>query len=733
MKKKTNDQSQGKEERVNKHRLVIYFKCITALGMLFLSGPKLVSGQDTPWEMVDILLSEYAEKHDAPPSEEMMEWEYQMTMMKDSLGPGKKNTTSRAMINLNNTSLDELKQIPVLSIQQCLQLEHYIKTYGQLFSFYELTAIEGFDSLTIEQLKPYVFLGSISADYPITPKNLIKYGRHDLLLRYREAFPHAKGYQTTVSHENDTSLVTPAMTGYLGAPQGYLIRYRYTFTNKLMIGFSGEKDPGEEFFRGSQSQGMDHYAAFLSIQNMKWLKQLTVGTFRASFGQGLTLGGMSFGSSTGFGTSHQFFAGFRPSQSAAEYGYFQGAAVTVRTGKWFWSAFLSCVNRDATLADQDSSDSGEPLYSSLVSSGYHRTSKELEKKGAIREMIYGGNIRYLGRFFIIGLTGYYGKLYGRCEPKDALYQLFDLKGNRFGACGINTRIRMGWAQFFGELTSDANGNLAWITGITGVPVQDFSLLLAARHYPRDFQNPFATAMAQGSENQNESGIYVRMNFAMIPGINVAAFLDLFKNPWLKYRIDAPSSGTESGLMVFYQPTSLLNLGLRYTYRSSSINNSSITSGIKPITITTIHGLQFSMDLVGLLPWLQLSSKLRTRIAMPQNGGNAYGYLMSQLVKILLPRNAWLIQLQCTLFDTPEYDTRIYHYEPDVLYGFSVPAYYGKGTRTVLAIQKQLGSHFTVWGWVGLWNYTDRFVIGSGLEEVDGSWKAEVKVQLRLRI
>jgi hypothetical protein len=48
------------------------------------------------------------------------------------------------------------------------------------------------------------------------------------------------------------------------------------------------------------------------------------------------------------------------------------------------------------------------------------------------------------------------------------------------------------------------------------------------------------------------------------------------------------------------------------------------------------------------------------------------------------------------FNTEGYDSRIYSYENDLLYSFSIPALYGNGIRSYLNIQHKLSDKFTLW-------------------------------------
>ncbi len=97
-------------------------------------------------------------------------------------------------------------------------------------------------------------------------------------------------------------------------------------------------------------------------------------------------------------------------------------------------------------------------------------------------------------------------------------------------------------------------------------------------------------------------------------------------------------------------------------------------------------------------------------------------------------------LSATVFDTDDYDTRIYIYRPDLLYNFSLPAYYGKGLNYFLNLHQDLSSlipqsrkHFHLSGWLK-WSqtfYPGSVSIGTGLDEIKGNRKSEIKAQILL--
>ena len=88
-----------------------------------------------------------------------------------------------------------------------------------------------------------------------------------------------------------------------------------------------------------------------------------------------------------------------------------------------------------------------------------------------------------------------------------------------------------------------------------------------------------------------------------------------------------------------------------------------------------------------------------------------------------------------LFESDSYTSRIYTYENDVLYSFSVPALYDKGQRAYLMINYDLSKKVELWFRVAQTFYTDKTVQNRGdkLTEVKSPSKTELKLQLRIKI
>jgi hypothetical protein len=109
-----------------------------------------------------------------------------------------------------------------------------------------------------------------------------------------------------------------------------------------------------------------------------------------------------------------------------------------------------------------------------------------------------------------------------------------------------------------------------------------------------------------------------------------------------------------------------------------------------------------------------------------------GLIISQDVLFKPKKLPFDLALRYVLFDTDSYDTRIYSYENNALYVFAVPSYYYQGSRAYAMIRYSFLRHCDLWVRYGVFIYNNRSSIGSGAEEISGSKKSDITVQLRVK-
>jgi hypothetical protein len=132
------------------------------------------------------------------------------------------------------------------------------------------------------------------------------------------------------------------------------------------------------------------------------------------------------------------------------------------------------------------------------------------------------------------------------------------------------------------------------------------------------------------------------------------------------------------------------------------------------------------------PGPQFSLKGRTEMLwFDKNGIESQEGFLSYIEFGSQPFKRWKGNVRLQYFETGSYDSRIYAYESDVLYGYSIPAFYEKGFRYYLNASYNASPSLTIWFRIAQTIFTDKASIGSGLDEIMGNRKTEVKLQARL--
>jgi hypothetical protein len=131
-----------------------------------------------------------------------------------------------------------------------------------------------------------------------------------------------------------------------------------------------------------------------------------------------------------------------------------------------------------------------------------------------------------------------------------------------------------------------------------------------------------------------------------------------------------------------------------------------------------------------------SFKLRNRVEYVSfnqpNQATETGYVILQDIVYKPIMKPLTFSFRYALFDTDGFNARIYAYESDVLYSFSIPAYFYKGSRTYLTLQYDITRKIDVWFRIAQFYYSNRDYTGSGLSEVQGHTRTDFRVQMRLK-
>ena len=637
-------------------------------------------------------------------------------------------------LDLNAAGREELRGLLLLSETQISSLLDHRQQVGPLLSLYELQSIDGFDLRTIYRVAPFVTVadpGPNGARGPLWQR-VFKEDNNALFLRYERVVQPRRGYAAP-----DTTSSGGLSSRYLGSPDKLLLRYRVSHAQDFSLGLTAEKDAGEPLAwqPGQRRYGTDFVSAHLVVQERGRLKTLALGDYQLQFGQGLLL---SSGLQVGKGgetitTLRRSSLGVRPYSSVLESTFFRGAAATVAlTPTVRATAFGSrkYVDANRQLATDTLAAYGE-FSSGVLLTGLHRTATELANRQSLGETIGGGNLAYASRssHFAAGLTAvgthYDRALRKRPEP----YNAYEFRGQNNLAVGAHYSYVVRNVLLFGETARSRGGGLGTVNGLLASLAPNVDASVLYRHYGRDFHTFYGNAFGENSRTINETGLYLGLKVRPAAGWELSAYYDQFRFPWLRYQVGAPSRGHDWLLRLAYAPTktSLLYAQLRTRWKEYDAD------GTRPVpqpVPTTRQSLLLFYDSAPL-PYLSLRTRVQGTRYREATGPRRTGYVLAQDATATLGRRLRL-SARYALFDTDDYATRQYVFEQDVLYAFSVPALYDRGTRTYLLAQIQATRHLTLWLRYAATHYRHQTTIGSGLDEIEGNRRDELKAQARYR-
>lgn len=623
---------------------------------------------------------------------------------------------TRDPVNLNYADEGQLEQLRLLSPLQISNLILYRKSFGNFISIYELQAVPDWDVSLIKKILPYI---TVSAKLEVFNSlvSRLKNGRNSVLIRGIQILEKSRGYLL----KN-----TAATNFYPGSPQRILFRYKYSFKNLLQYGVTGEKDAGEQFFKGAQKYGFDFYSAHFFVRRLGIIKSLAIGDFTVSMGQGLTQwGSLAFNKGGDPLNIKRQSDVLRPYNSAGEIAFNRGIGITLQKNNWETTAFVSYRKLDANF--HVDTLNYEDFVSSLQNTGYHRTASEVADKNAQGQLSFGGNISFSTERFHLGVNGVHYNLEYTIKKPEYLYNAYALSGKIAGNYSIDYSYTYRNIHLFGELATDEDMEKAFINGvlISVDPHVDMSFLY--RNISRGYQSLYTNAFTENTFPTNESGFYSGISITPVNSLRIDGYADYFHFPWLKYRVDAPSSGRDYLVQLTYTPNKLVQVYTRFRTGKKPINYNPVGLTLNPLISQPKQYLrtQFSYKLNTVFTF-------RSRVELSWFDKKASdaenGFLMFADVMYKPKFKTFSGNIRIQYFETDGYNSRLYAYENDVLYGYSIPVFYSKGFRYYLNFNFDINKNFSLWGRFAQTVYPDKNIIGSGLDLITGHTKSEITLQ-----
>lgn len=621
-------------------------------------------------------------------------------------------------LNLNTVTEEQLEALPFLTDRQTADIMEYLSKYRPVMSTGEFMTIESLDMRTRAMLRLFCYAGKME-EKRTSLKSVLKESDNEAIIRTDVPLYTKAGYKDYP----ESVLEKSPNKAYRGNRLYHSVKYRFNSGNRIEAGIQTEKDGGEK--------GADYMSGYALVRNMGRIHTFVAGDYRLSFGQGLVMNTSGFlGKNSSLGNIGRNDRGITKHSSTTETGFLRGAATTIDLGRLRLSAFFSKRKEDGTMLADSSG------VSSIKTDGMHRTPLEHSKRGNITTTVYGGNMRFeLSKLTLsatVAFTSYSKPLLPKFNTPASLYRYYNARGSNFAAYGLAYTYKSRHFIAGGETATSSEGGIATLNTIR-LPLGNFhNLVMIQRMYSVRYVSIYGNSFGENSRPQNESGLYVGYDCQISRPLKIEAYADIMYFPWMKYQVSDSSYGMEGMLQATYSPRQDMSLSMRYRVKSKQKdfkqNNTTL------LRYSTTHNLRMQMS-YGATKNLTLKTTLMGAAVRKTNSMTDFGFLVSENIRWEHQPTIKRMELTMTYFNTDSNDSRLYTYEPSLLYTYGFNSYSSHGIRMSLLASTQIwakegGRALYLIAKIGHTRYFNRSSIGTGTEMIDADHREDLQFQLR---
>jgi hypothetical protein len=370
-------------------------------------------------------------------------------------------------------------------------------------------------------------------------------------------------------------------------------------------------------------------------------------------------------------------------------------------------------------------------YSSITSTGLHRTQAEMAGKSALRETVLGGMALFANRWMKAGLIAVSGRVGASASASSKPYAKFTVGGKESFAAGAAVSVWLRHLQIFGELSLNRARALAVLAGCSYDPSPGARITVLYRNFGRSYVNRFGTGMVSQSRNGNEEGIGALIS-AELPARSRLLFeADISASRWLRYNLDFPTK--EYRASINWEKTTKhkdqVAVSIHFKKSDLKMNDGfSMTDGRASQTRWNLR----AEGRYRALPGVGMKTRVEAGFCSCPEYSAPISWLVFQDLSVSLVHEELKLWVRVCLFQAAEYENRLYAYENDVLFDFSSYMYYGKGARGILMVNWHPLDWAELWLRLASTVYNGRSP-GSGLEKVNGNRLSEFELQVMIRL
>ncbi len=623
-------------------------------------------------------------------------------------------------LNLNTATQEELRQLHLLTEFQIFSLTDYIRENGELLSIFELQLVYGFDPDLITRLLPFVNLSSQNT----------KSGK---LFGSRTRLKQLLVFRTGVDGNTKSGFIpdTSGRSDFQGDNRALMLRYEAGISN-IGFGFTMDQDAGESFHTESRKFVPDFNSAYLEYRSRGALKKIVVGDYRVSWGQGLVLGGYGTRKGTQVLIS-PVTTGIKKYSSAGENDFFRGVAGSWEWGNFNIDLFASRMRTDAGLHFPDNDSLQDSYFTSPDASGLHRTQSELSKKDAVKSSCLGAHTHFRRGNYVWGLS-YLNQQFSHTWVRNSTAytgETFE-SGTNLQNFATDFKASLGKASVFGELAADTKGRMALFGGVLAELHPLVKVSMVYRNYKPDYLALRSSGFGESQGTKNEKGYYLGLQLYPWKYLKAELYADHYSFPFLRYTSTSPYSGNDYLLNLSFYPTREFTLAIRLRYEKTRERSTSTITGIPAMETVQKGGSRLELNYV-MSKNLKLKSRIEFSYYQVVRESMSIGFYSGHDMSFASNSQKYRLWLRYAVFDIPGWDNRIYAYENDVLYSFSVPAFNSRGSRFIIMGKAELLPGLELNLRYAITQFQGIRTWGSGSDEISSGMDSYLTFQMRLKL
>jgi hypothetical protein len=208
-------------------------------------------------------------------------------------------------------------------------------------------------------------------------------------------------------------------------------------------------------------------------------------------------------------------------------------------------------------------------------------------------------------------------------------------------------------------------------------------------------------------------------------------VDYARNPWLRYQVNGVGRKYSTHIGIT-RHTEVMDLYIGYTYRQGEENYSAAFRYLEPLESTTKNQVDLQL-IVFQDDRFRFKSRITWLAVGNPSGETSTGFGIQEEILCCFPHTEMKMTIGAILFNSEDYASGVYMYEPDLRYSAGSHTLYEEGIRSYLILRKKICNNFDASIKVARSWYSNKRLIGSGTEQLAGSERSEIKMQIAYRM